>query len=117
MPNSNDNSNFQNIETIPLPTAASTSHLPPASAKDWRQIATEAGINLNFPGQTEQQYRYTRKTYPEFKNFVINPQIDLSRFDRPFKTAKIYPTTTEYRSKYVYPEPINMVKNPWVIKN
>ncbi len=101
MPASNENK----IETTQF--SASVTQLPPASApKDWKQIATEAGINLNFPGQTEHQYRYVKKTYPEFKNFVINPQIDLSRFDRPFKTAKIYPNSTEYKSRYVYPEKV-----------
>ena len=110
---SNENENHRKAELAHQPKPAQSS--PPE--KDWRQIATEAGINLNFPGESEQKYQYTKKTYPEFKNFIINPQFDLSRFDRPFKSAKIYPNSTEYRSRYIYPEPINMVKNPWIIKN
>lgn len=84
------------------------------NTEDWKKHATEAGINLNFPGISEQKYRYTKPVKPEYKNFVLNPQPDYSRFDRPFTIAACYPISTEYSSRYQYPDANKIDKFPWI---
>jgi hypothetical protein len=74
----------------------------------------EAGINLNFPGISEQKYRYTKPFKPEYKNFVLNPQPDYAKFDRPFTIAACYPINTEYSSRYQYPDSNKIDKFPWI---
>jgi hypothetical protein len=81
---------------------------------DWRKHAIEAGINLNFPGISEQKYRYTKPIKPEYKNFVLNPQPDYKRFDRPITMAACYPISTEYTSRYQYPDSNKIDKFPWI---
>ena len=84
------------------------------SIDEWKKHATEAGINVSFPGISEQKYRYQRPVKPEYKNFVVNPQPDLARFDRPFTIAACYPLSTEYGSKFEYPNANKIDKFPWI---
>lgn len=81
--------------------------------KDWRDHAREAGINLSFPGSTEQKDRYTKPPRSDYSNFTINPSMDMSRVNRPFTAAAVYPQSTEYQSRYKMPDGNLIEKFPW----
>jgi hypothetical protein len=85
---------------------------------DWRQAAKEAGIELTFPcGGTEYTSKYVNpKTQNNsYKNLILNPQPDLTRFNRPFSSLNVdYPNRTEYMSRYEYPDYNKIDKFPWI---
>ncbi len=85
-------------------------------SNDWRKHAKEAGINLDFPGQTEFQHRYKNPVVPEYRNFIINPQPDFYKMGRPLTSAPYYPKVTEYQSRYKYPDSNAIDKFPWIKK-
>lgn len=80
----------------------------------WKKHATEAGINVNYPGTTEQKYRYQAPNRKEYTNFTLNPQPDISRFDRPFTTQAYFTNSSEYQARYKYPDGNQIDKFPWI---
>lgn len=84
--------------------------------KTWRIHAREAGINLEFPGTTEQKSQYKEPKKEAYKNFVINPQLNLSKLvcygPRTEKS-----TESEYQSRYKHPAQTPVDKFPWFAKN
>ena len=80
----------------------------------WKKHARDAGINLNVPGQSEHQYRFAKPTENNFKNFTLNPQPDVDRFNRPFASALIEPLRTEYSDRFQFPDAARIDKFPWI---
>ncbi len=84
------------------------------NGNSWRKHAIEAGINLNMPGQSEHQYRYTKPIKQNYKNFVLNPQQDSRLLKRPFLLADYDAITTEYRQRFLFPDKNKIDKFPWI---
>lgn len=81
---------------------------------NWKKHAVEAGINLEFPGTTEHKSKFFKPKKSYYRNFVVNPQPDMSRFQRPFTTAATYPIRTEYSHRYKFPDANSIDKFPWI---
>ena len=109
------NENTDNKCIRPKTTTVTTDESQKSDPESWKQYAIQAGINIKFPEISEQQYRFTKPIKPGYKNFTINPQFDLTRFNRPFTSAAYHQSTTEYKSRYTYPGETNeLSKIPWV---
>lgn len=91
-------------------------HLPKEAFEDanWKKHAVEAGINIEFPGTTEQKSRFVKPRKSDYRNFVVNPQPDTSRFQRPFTSAATYAIRTEYSHRYKFPDANLIDKFPWI---
>ncbi|CAF0906846.1 unnamed protein product [Brachionus calyciflorus] len=92
------------------------SHPPKNTYEDdtWKKHAVEAGLVLNFPGPSEHNSRFTPPLKSNYKKFIINPQPDTLRFERPFTSAAPFKTNTEYRHRYNYPDGNQIDKFPWI---
>lgn len=98
-------SSFGTVESV---------HTANAHTTNWRKHAMEAGINLNVPGNSEHQYRYTSPVKANYKNFVLNPQQDTRLMKRPFLLADYDQITSEYRQRFVFPNKNQNDKFPWI---
>lgn len=84
---------------------------------DWKKHATEAGIRIEYQGTTEHAYHYTKPQKEEYRNFVLNPQVDMTKSGlRPFTIAQFYPVGTEYSDHFKYPDHTKIDKFPWIKK-
>ena len=81
---------------------------------NWRKHALEAGINLNVPGNSEHQYRYTSPVKANYKHFVLNPQQETRLLKRPFLLADYDQITSEYRQRFMFPNKNQIDKFPWI---
>ena len=91
-------------------TSAKSNH----RSEDWKKDAIEAGINLNFPGISEQKYRYSKPVKENYLNFVINPQLNIGLLGRPFSEAIIEPIGTEYQNRFKHANANPIDKFPWI---
>lgn len=98
-------SSFGTVESV---------HTANAHTTNWRKHAMEAGINLNVPGNSEHQYRYTSPVKANYKNFVLNPQQDTRLMKRPFLLADYDQITSEYRQRFMFPNKNQIDKFPWI---
>ena len=103
-------------QTLPRPDSRNVAYSPYPSSHpiDWKKEATEAGINVGFPGISEQKYRYTKPVKANYLNFVINPALNIGLLGRPFSEVLHEPIGTEYQSRFksAYETPID--KFPWI---
>ena len=98
-------------------TSAFTSSANESSVEEeWKKFAREAGINLEFPGISEQKAKYKVPEKENYKNFLINPQPDLAKFKRPFSMPVIEKKQTEYQFRYKFPDSKDIDKFPWIKK-
>lgn len=101
------------VEQPKVTTTNSTS----SSGKDetWKKYAREAGLVVDFPAETtEYRSHYLPPPNKNLKNFTLNPQLDLHKLRRPFSEAVEFPKTTEYRTRYAYPDAERIDKFPWI---
>ena len=85
----------------------------PINIESWKKIAKDSGINLNASDLSEHQYRFNKQTENNQRTFVLNPQPNVDRFNRPFSKALIEPLRTEYTDRYQYPDSNKIDKFPW----
>ena len=110
----NNEVNRSSVLSYQAPSSYATCETVNTNNSSWRKHAIEAGINLNMPGQSEQQYRYTKPVKPNYKNFVVNPQQDSRLLKRPFLLADYDSITTEYRQRFMFPDKNKIDKFPWI---
>ena len=84
---------------------------------EWKKDAIEAGIRVDYQGTTEHDYHYGKPQKEEYRNFVLNPQVDMTKSGlRPFTIAQFYPISTEYSDHYKFPDHTKVDKFPWIKK-
>ncbi|KAK3098306.1 hypothetical protein FSP39_018209 [Pinctada imbricata] len=80
-------------------------------------VQEQAGINMNFPGRTEYMHKYTEPPMDiPTSDFNINPEPNFKLHGRPLDTTKLYPSITEYQSRYEFPDSDKIVRLPWLRK-
>ncbi|XP_067674576.1 uncharacterized protein [Haliotis asinina] len=100
---------------FPSPRAQSATLMskPPSTMS----VQEQAGINTQFPGRTEYVSQYTRPPMDlPTSHFTINPKPDLSIYGRPLGVKQYYPSSTEYQTRYMWPDGSRIVKFPWLRK-
>jgi hypothetical protein len=84
---------------------------------EWKKHAIEAGIRVDYQGTTEHNYHYGKPQKEDYRNFVLNPQVDMTKSGlRPFTIAQFYPVGTEYSDHYKFPDHTKVDKFPWIKK-
>ncbi|CAD5115748.1 DgyrCDS4693 [Dimorphilus gyrociliatus] len=79
-----------------------------------RSIQEQCGINTLFPGISEYAERYIKPREKESTDFEINPSPDFSRTGRRIATLRYVPGTSEYQTKYIWPDGSTLKSAPWI---
>lgn len=82
-----------------------------------KSVQEQAGINTTFPGRTEYMIRYNSPMGEEKTiDFIINPKPNVHVFGRPLGYAHYDQNTSEYLSRYEWPDGERICKLPWMRK-
>nr|XP_022293125.1 uncharacterized protein LOC111103860 isoform X1 [Crassostrea virginica] len=80
-------------------------------------VQEQAGINTTFPGRTEYMHKY--QTPPmdiPTSDFNINPEPDFLLHGRPLGQTTYERHSTEYQTRYEFPDSNKIVRMPWLRK-
>lgn len=80
-------------------------------------VQEQAGINTTFPGRTEYMHKY--QTPPmdiPTSDFNINPKPNFLLHGRPLGETTYERHSTEYQTRYEFPDSNKIVRMPWLRK-
>lgn len=82
-----------------------------------RSVQEQVGINTVFPGTTEytDRYRAPRRDDRD-PDYIINPSPNFNIDGRVLATPAYCRNTTEYRTRYEWPDGNKITKYPWLRK-
>ncbi|CAH1798796.1 unnamed protein product [Owenia fusiformis] len=101
------------VQKNPLANGCDTRGLGPAV---W-SVQEQAGINTTFPGRTEYMKRYVAPpTDIPTRDYIVNPVGDFKTHGRPLMKTYFSPDSTEYQTRYEWPDSKKIVKLPWLRK-
>ncbi|CAG5125056.1 unnamed protein product, partial [Candidula unifasciata] len=103
---------YEKADRIAGRTAVPTSKQPFENMSKQEQ----AGINMTYPGKTEYmlQFKAPDRDAPT-SDFIINPSPDYSVYGRPLEASCYLPSSTEYQTRYQWPDGGHVTKVPWLV--